>query len=66
VVYENSGLTASFWIVDGPSTSNLQGLVNVVTDIFVMPTLFFVSEFFPLSSLERKGRGGFSNPNSGD
>ena len=55
VVYESSGLTASFWIVDDPSTSNLPGLVNVVTDIFVMPTLFFVSGFFALSSLERKG-----------
>ena len=27
VVYESSGLTASFWIVDDPSTSNLPGLL---------------------------------------
>ena len=55
VVYESSGLTASFWIVDDPSTSNLPGLLNVIMDIFVMPTLFFISGFFTPSSLERKG-----------
>jgi len=55
VVYESSGLTASFWIVDDPSTSNLPGLLNVIMDIFVMPTLFFVAGFFTPPSLERKG-----------
>jgi len=55
VVYESSGLTASFWIVDDPSTNNLPGLLNVVMDIFVMPTLFFVSGFFAPPSLEKKG-----------
>jgi len=28
VVYESSGLTASFWIVDDPSTSNLPGILK--------------------------------------
>jgi fucose 4-O-acetylase-like acetyltransferase len=55
LVYESSGLTASFWIVDDPSTSNLPGLLNVVLDIFVMPTFFFISGFFTPSSLEHKG-----------
>jgi len=54
VVYESSGFMAPFWIVDDPATSNLTGLVNVITDIFVMPTIFFISGFFALSSLQRK------------
>lgn len=55
VVYESSGLTASFWIVDDPSTSKLPGLLNVIMDIFIMPTIFFISGFFTPSSMERKG-----------
>lgn len=55
LVYEASGFAASFWIVDDPSTSNLPGLLNLVLDIFVMPTIFFISGFFSPSSLERKG-----------
>jgi fucose 4-O-acetylase-like acetyltransferase len=55
LVYESSGLTASFWIVDDPSTSKLPGLLNVIIDIFVMPALFFISGFFAPLSLEQKG-----------
>ncbi len=55
VVYESSGLMGPFWIVDDPSTSDLPGLVNLVLDIFVMPTIFFISGFFAPPSLERKG-----------
>jgi fucose 4-O-acetylase-like acetyltransferase len=54
-VYESSGLMGPFWIVDDPSTSDLPGLVNLILDIFVMPTIFFISGFFTPSSLERKG-----------
>jgi len=55
IVYESSGMTASFWIVDDPSTSNLPGLLNLIMDIFVMPTIFFISGFFAPQSLDRKG-----------
>jgi len=55
VVYESSGLMGPFWLVDDPSTSNLPGLVNLILDIFVMPTIFFVSGYFTPSSLQRKG-----------
>ena len=48
VVYESSGLTASFWIVDDPSTSNLPGLLNLIMDLFVMPTIFFISGYFTM------------------
>lgn len=55
MVYESSGFTASFWIVDDPSTSDLPGLLNLILDIFVMPTIFFISGFFSPASLERQG-----------
>jgi len=55
-VYEGSGLWASFWIVDDPSTNNVSGLLNLIADIFVMPTIFFISGFFtPLSMKNKKG-----------
>ena len=55
-VYESSGVWASFWIVDDPSTNNLSGILFLVADIFMMPTIFFISGFFaPLSMKNRKG-----------
>lgn len=53
-VYESSGIWASFWIVDDPSVNNLSGLVNIVLDIFMMPTLFFISGYFAPASLTSK------------
>ena len=53
-VYESSGLWASFWIVDDPSVNNLSGLVNVVLDILMMPTLFFISGYWAPASLGRR------------
>jgi fucose 4-O-acetylase-like acetyltransferase len=56
-VYESSGTWASFWIVDDPSTNNLSGLIFIILDIFIMPTIFFISGFFaPLSIKNRTGR----------
>jgi len=55
LVYEASGIVASFWVVDDPSTSVLPGLLNLILDIFIMPTIFFISGFFTPSSLERRG-----------
>jgi fucose 4-O-acetylase-like acetyltransferase len=55
-VYESSGLWASFWIVDDPSTNDLSGILNLIIDVFVMPTMFFISGFFaPLSMKKKKG-----------
>jgi fucose 4-O-acetylase-like acetyltransferase len=55
-VYESSGMWASFWLVDDPSTNNLSGIVNLIIDIFVMPTVFFISGFFaPLSMKTKNG-----------
>ena len=50
IVYESSGFAASWWIVDDPSANDLSGILNLIIDIFVMPTIFFISGFFtPLS-----------------
>ena len=40
-VYESSGFFATFWLVDDPSTNVVVGIVNVLIDIFIMPTIFF-------------------------
>jgi hypothetical protein len=54
LVYESSGVGATFWIVDDPSTNNLTGILNLVLEIFIMPTIFFVSGFFTPQSLSGK------------
>ncbi len=53
-VYESSGIFASFWLVDDPATNDVVGIVNLVVDIFVMPTIFFVSGYLALVSLRRR------------
>ena len=58
-VYESSGIWASFWLVDDPSTNNLAGILNLIIDIFVMPTVFFISGFFTPSSLKNKSGWAF-------
>jgi hypothetical protein len=58
-VYESTGVWAFFWIVDDPATNDLVGLLNIVIDIIVMPTLFFISGYFVSMSLKNKGVGEF-------
>jgi len=58
-VYESSGIGAYFWIVDDPAVNNAAGLINVVIDIFMMPTLFLISGYLTPASLQRHGRWGF-------
>lgn len=56
LVYESSGIPAFFWIVDDPSSNDLSGILNLVLDIFVMSTIFFISGFFaPLSMKSKSG-----------
>ena len=55
-VYESSGIWAFFWIVDDPSTNDLSGILFLIMDIFMMPTLFFISGFLaPLSVNNKNG-----------
>ena len=58
-VYESSGLWASFWIVDDPTTNDLVGLLNIVIDIFIMPMMFLISGYFTPISLQNKSDGAF-------
>ena len=56
LVYESSGIVASFWIVDDPSTNDWSGIINLIIDIFAMPTIFLISGFLaPLSLRQKKG-----------
>lgn len=54
-VYEAAGLWGWFWIVDDPTTITWVGIVGIVFDIFMMPTLFFISGYLAIASLEKKG-----------
>jgi hypothetical protein len=55
-VYERSGFLSSIWIVDDPFKNNLAGIVNIILDIFVMPTIFFISGYLTSLSLKTKKR----------
>jgi len=59
LVYESSGFTAFFWIVDDPSTNQLSGILNIILDIFVMSTIFFVSGYLTPGSIEKRTTWGF-------
>ena len=53
-VYEAAGLWGWFWIVDDPATITWVGIVGIVFDNFMMPTLFFISGYLTLVSLRHK------------
>ena len=53
-VYESSGTWASFWIVDDPATNHLSGILFLIMDIFMIPTIFFISGFFTPLSLRNR------------
>jgi len=53
-VYEAADLWGWFWIVDDPDTIIWVGIVGIVFDSFVMPTLFFISGYLAPVSLKRK------------
>lgn len=55
-VYERSGVLSTVWIIDDPSKNDLAGLLNLILDMFMMPTMFFISGYFtPLSLKSKKG-----------
>lgn len=53
-VYEAAGLWGWFWIVDDPATISWVGIIGIVFDIFMMPTMFFISGYLTPASLEDK------------
>lgn len=58
-VYESSGILSAVWIVDDPSKNNVVGLLNLILDMFMMPTMFFISGYVAPLSLKRKTAGSF-------
>ena len=58
-VYEPSGFLSSVWIVDDPAKNNLSGLLNMIMDMFMMPTMFFISGYFAPLSLQKKNEWRF-------
>ncbi len=58
-VYEAAGLWGWFWIIDDPTTMVWVGIMGIVLDIFVMPTLFFVSGYLTPASLKNRTAGKF-------
>lgn len=53
-MYEAAGLWGWFWIVDDPSTITWVGIVGIIFDVFIMPTLFFLSGYLTVASLKDK------------
>jgi fucose 4-O-acetylase-like acetyltransferase len=58
-VYEAAGLWGWFWIVDDPATITWVGILGIVFDIMVMPTIFLVSGYLASASLKSKTGWGF-------
>jgi fucose 4-O-acetylase-like acetyltransferase len=53
-VYESAGLWGWFWIVDDPDTITWVGIVGIMFDIIVMPTVFFISGYLVPASMKNK------------
>jgi peptidoglycan/LPS O-acetylase OafA/YrhL len=58
-VYEAAGLWGWFWIVDDPATMTWVGIMGIVFDIMVIPTLFFISGYLTPASLNNRTGWGF-------
>jgi len=58
VLYHAAGVYsvvfASFWLVADPATSDAVGIFNVILDVTVMPTIFFISGYLIPMSLKNK------------
>ncbi|MBT4033894.1 MAG: acyltransferase family protein [Candidatus Marinimicrobia bacterium] len=58
-VYESTGLWGWFWIVDDPTTITWVGIVGIMFDIMVMPTMFFIAGYLVPGSLKNKTASAF-------
>ena len=58
-VYESAGLWSSFWIVDDPEIWIASGIIGIMFDTFVMPTIFLISGYLAAASLKDKNPWGF-------
>lgn len=53
-VYEAAGLWKSFWIVTDSATIAWVGILGIIIDIFIMPTMFFISGYLTPPSQKNK------------
>jgi peptidoglycan/LPS O-acetylase OafA/YrhL len=53
-VYEAAGMWGWFWIVDDPATITWVGILGIVFDIIVMPSVFFISGYLTPASMNKK------------
>jgi len=53
-VYETTGMWAFFWIVDDPDTWMASGIIGIMFDTFVMPTIFLISGYLAAASIKGK------------
>ena len=58
-VYESAGLWGWFWIVDDPSTITWVGIVGIIFDLLMMPTMFFISGYLTPASMQNKSAWDF-------
>ena len=58
-VYEKYGMGADWWLVVDPSNSDLNGILFIILNIFVMATIFFISGYLVPPSLNNKTNGQF-------
>ena len=63
VLYHAAGVYSltfqSFWLVADPATSDVVGILNIILDVTVMPTIFFISGYLMPMSLRNKTGWGF-------
>jgi surface polysaccharide O-acyltransferase-like enzyme len=53
-VYEAADMWGWFWIVDDPATITWVGIVGIIFDIMVMPTMFFIAGYLMPASIKNK------------
>lgn len=58
-VYESAGLWGWFWIIDDPDTMTWVGVMGIIFDLFMMPTMFFIAGYLTPPSLGKKSGWGF-------
>ena len=58
-VYEESRILSDYWIVDDPARNGVAGIFNLIVDMFMMPTMFFISGYFSPLSLQSKNGWSF-------
>ena len=58
-VYDAAGLWQDFWIVIDPNKISWVGIMGIVFDIFIMPTMFFISGYLTPPSLKNRSSWDF-------